>query len=54
VTNGTSAHAQMVATYELNYEKGKVIGLGIYSDGIINHRNFLVFFDHLLMTRQFG
>jgi len=27
--NATSAHANMIATYELSYKKGKVIGLGI-------------------------
>jgi hypothetical protein len=50
--NATSAHANMIATYELNYRKGKVIVLGMYSDDIIDHRNFLVFLDHLLMARQ--
>jgi hypothetical protein len=53
VKNATSAHADMIATYELNYKKGRVIGLGMYSDDIIDHRNFLVFFDHLLRAGQF-
>ncbi len=47
--NATSAHSQMIGAYELNYKKGRVIGLGIYSDDIIDHRNFLVFLDHLIM-----
>jgi hypothetical protein len=48
VKNVTSAHANMIATYELNYKKGRVIGLGMYSDTIIDHRNFLVFLDHFI------
>ena len=52
--NATSTHADMIATYELSYKKGRVIGLGMYSDVIIDHRNFLVFLDHLLMARQFS
>jgi hypothetical protein len=54
VKNATSAHANMIAAYELNYKKGRVIGLGTYSDDIIAHRNFLVFFDHLLGARRFS
>lgn len=54
VKNATIAHAHMIAAYELNYKRGRVIGLGLYSDDIIDHRNFLVFFDHLLMARQFN
>jgi hypothetical protein len=50
--NATSAHANMIATYELNYKKGKVIGLGIYSDVVINNRYLLVFLDHLLQADQ--
>jgi hypothetical protein len=52
VKNATSAHAYMIAAYELNYKKGRVIGLGMYSDDIIYHRNFVGFLDHLLMARQ--
>jgi N,N-dimethylformamidase beta subunit-like protein len=54
VKNATSAHADTIAAYELNYKKGRVIGLGMYSDDIIDHRDFVVFFDHLLMARQFS
>ncbi|MFZ0515144.1 MAG: N,N-dimethylformamidase beta subunit family domain-containing protein [Candidatus Nitrosopolaris sp.] len=50
--NATSTHADMIATYELSYKKGKVIGLGIYSDGVIDNRYFLVFLDHLLEVSQ--
>jgi hypothetical protein len=54
VKNATSAHAHMIATYELSYKKGRVIGLGIYSDFLIDNRNFLVFLDHLLKAKQFN
>jgi N,N-dimethylformamidase beta subunit-like protein len=47
--NATLDHERVIATYELNYGKGRVIDLGIYSDDIYYKRSFLVFFDHLLM-----
>jgi hypothetical protein len=37
-----------VATYELNYQKGKVVALGIFSDDVINNATFNKFFDRLL------
>ena len=39
----------VIATYELNYHKGKVIALGIYSDDIIANSKFNKFFDCLLV-----
>jgi hypothetical protein len=39
----------VIATYELNYQKGKVISLGIYSDDIIGNGRFDRFFDSLLL-----
>jgi len=39
----------VLATYILNYKKGKVIALGIYSDDIITNKKFIKFFDSLLM-----
>jgi hypothetical protein len=39
----------VVATYELNYKKGKVIALGIYSDDIIANVEFDKYFDSLLV-----
>ena len=38
-----------IATYQLNYQKGKVISLGIYSDDIIGNGRFDRFFDSLLL-----
>jgi hypothetical protein len=39
-----------VATYEFHYKKGKVIGLGLYSDDLLwpNNERFMRFFDSLL------
>jgi hypothetical protein len=39
----------VIATYELNYQKGKVIALGIYSDDIISNGRFDRFFDSILL-----
>jgi N,N-dimethylformamidase beta subunit-like, C-terminal len=38
----------VIATYELNYQKGKVISLGIYSDDIVTNEKFDRYFDGLL------
>jgi hypothetical protein len=50
--NATLDHERVIATYELDYKKGRVIGLGIYSDDIYFKRNFVLFFDHLLMETR--
>ncbi|HYX55844.1 MAG TPA: N,N-dimethylformamidase beta subunit family domain-containing protein [Nitrososphaeraceae archaeon] len=39
----------VIATYELNYQKGKVLALGIYSDDIIPNGKFDRYFDSLLL-----
>jgi hypothetical protein len=39
----------LIATYTLNYKKGKVIVLGIFSDDIITNRKFIKYFDSLLL-----
>jgi len=39
----------MVAAYELNYMKGKVYSIGIYSDDVIHNLKFDKYFDDLLM-----
>lgn len=39
----------VIATYQLNYQKGKVIALGLYSDDIIFNAKFDEFFDRLLL-----
>jgi biopolymer transport protein ExbD len=38
----------MIATYELKYQKGKVVALGIFSDDVIDNATFNKFFDRLL------
>jgi N,N-dimethylformamidase beta subunit-like protein len=38
----------VISTYELNYQKGKVISLGIYSDDIITNEKFDRYFDGLV------
>ena len=37
-----------IATYELNYQKGKVVALGIFSDDVIDNATFNKFVDRLL------
>jgi hypothetical protein len=39
----------VIATYELNYQRGKVIALGIYSDDIISNGKFDRYLDSLLL-----
>jgi hypothetical protein len=39
----------VIATYELNYQSGKVIALGIYSEDIIGNAKFDRYFDNLLL-----
>jgi hypothetical protein len=39
-----------IATYEHDFEKGKVIGLGIYpTENLLNNSRFLTFFDSILL-----
>ena len=39
----------IIATYELRYQKGKVIAFGIYADDIITSSKFDKYFDRLLL-----
>ena len=39
----------LIATYELNYQKGSVVVLGIYSDDIVANSKFDKYFDSLLV-----
>jgi hypothetical protein len=39
----------VIATYELNYQKGKVIALSIYSDDVVTNTKFIKYFDSLLL-----
>jgi hypothetical protein len=49
ITNHLIHVKPVIATYELNYQKGKVVALGIYSDDIISNTKFDRFFDSLLL-----
>jgi N,N-dimethylformamidase beta subunit-like protein len=46
----------VIATYELNYQKGRVIAIGIYSEDIITNGKFNRYFDSLLLrySPEFG
>lgn len=39
----------VIATYELNYQKGKVVSLGIYSDDIMKNKRFDKYLDNLVL-----
>ena len=39
----------VIATYELHYQNGTVIGLGIYTDDIISNARFDKYLDSLLL-----
>lgn len=54
--NSTSLQRQnmVVATYELNYLKGRVIALGIYSDDIITNSTFDTYLDNLIFRYASG
>jgi hypothetical protein len=45
----TQAHNYRIGIYELDYVKGHVISFGIYADKIISNKQFLIFFDKLLL-----
>jgi len=47
--NGAKMIHAVVATYELNFKKGRVIVLGIYADDVISNSRFDTFFDSLLL-----
>ena len=44
----------VVATYELQYEKGKVIILGLYTDDLKGNQRFWRFFDSLIFQYVLG
>ncbi|MGA7977288.1 MAG: N,N-dimethylformamidase beta subunit family domain-containing protein, partial [Nitrososphaeraceae archaeon] len=43
-----------VATYELDYGKGKVIMIGLYGQNLVGNQEFLRFFDHIVLPHSFG
>ncbi len=48
---GQVSSKTIIATYELNYKKGRVITLGIYSDDVVNDNKFDSYFDKLLLKQ---
>ncbi|MDW0321878.1 MAG: hypothetical protein QN632_00270, partial [Nitrososphaeraceae archaeon] len=47
--NSNKISSAVVATYELDYQKGRVIALGQYSDDIIINGTFDRYFDNLIL-----
>ena len=47
--NSNKSGGVVIATYELNYLRGKVIALGLYSDDIITNGSFDRYFDNLVL-----
>ena len=47
--NNNNTTKMEIATYELDYGKGKVISLGIYADDVIKNYRFNKFLDSLLL-----
>lgn len=45
-----SVYNILVAAYELDYGKGKVISFGIFGDDIIHNKEFLRFFDQMFFS----
>jgi hypothetical protein len=48
-TTAAEQGKHIIATYELSYQRGKVIVIGIYSDDIITNSKFDKYFDDLLL-----
>jgi hypothetical protein len=48
------AQAKRIATYQLDYGKGKVLMLGIYGQNLANNTKFLDFLDSIILTRAIG
>ena len=49
LSNLTDKGSVVIATYELNYLKGRVIALGLYSDDIMTNGSFDRYFDNLVL-----
>jgi hypothetical protein len=48
-SNASNIRRVPIAAYELNFQKGKVVALGIYSEDIITDLKFKQFFDSLML-----
>ena len=50
----TNYHNATVATYQMNYGKGKIINLGIWGHELITNAAFLNYFDNVIMPIALG
>jgi hypothetical protein len=48
---GQASNKPIIATYELDYKRGRVITLGIYSDDIVTNNKFDNYFEKLLLKQ---
>ena len=49
---GQASNKPIIATYELDYKRGRVITLGIYSDDIVTNNKFDNYFEKLLLKQR--
>ena len=49
-----SHQKKIIATYEIEFGKGKVIMLGLFAERLANSKSFLNFFDKIVLTRALG
>ncbi len=50
----SSHQKKIIATYEIEFGKGKVIMLGLFAERLANSTSFLNFFDNIVLTRALG
>ncbi len=53
-TDAGDSENKRIATYELQYGKGKVLMTGIYGQHLVNNTSFLNYFDNVLLTKAIG
>ena len=45
-----SEYNYLIAAHELKYGPGKVISLGIFASDVVQHDNFLKFYEDLILS----
>jgi hypothetical protein len=53
-TDAENNENKRIATYELQYGKGKVLMMGIFGQHLVNNTSFLNFFDNIMLTKAIG
>ena len=53
-SNSSPEVKKNIATYEIEFGKGKVIMLGLFGERLANSTSFLNFFDKVILTRALG